>query len=89
MASGKDKRIYLRTSAAQTLLIRRAAQAQRKSVSQFILDSACQSAESALYDLRTIRLDEQGWKQFEAALKRGPREVPELVKLFHEKAPWD
>jgi len=89
MASGKDKRIYLRTSAAQTMLIRRAAQAQRKSVSQFILDSACQSAESALYDLRTIRLDEQGWKQFEAALKGSAREVPELVKLLHEKAPWD
>src|SRR5208282_1341469 len=52
MASGKSRRIYLRASAEQTGLIRRAAETQRKSTSQFVLDSACRSAESALYDLR-------------------------------------
>jgi len=90
MASSlKSSRINLRASANQSRLIRRAAEAQRKSVSEFILDSACRSAESALFDLRTIRLDGQGWKQFVSALDRGAKEIPELVRLFGEKAPWD
>ncbi len=89
MASAKDSRIHLRASAAQAALIRRAAEARRESVSEFILDSTCRSAESALYDLRTIRLDEQSWNQFTAALNRDAKEVPELVELFKEKGPWD
>ncbi|MGO9606462.1 MAG: DUF1778 domain-containing protein [Candidatus Binataceae bacterium] len=88
MSSAKNSRINLRASAAQATLIRRAADAQRKSISEFILESACQSAESALYDVRTIRLDEKGWKQFESSLARKGREVPELVELFKEKTPW-
>jgi len=89
MSPAKDSRIYLRASASQTTLIRRAAEVQRKSMSEFVLDSACRSAESALYDLRTIRLDERGWAQFTAALDRDARVVPELQELFNEKAPWD
>jgi uncharacterized protein (DUF1778 family) len=89
MATAKDSRIYLRASAEQATLIRRAAQVQRKSTSEFVLDSACRSAESALYDLRTIRLDERGWNQLATALDREAREIPELVELFKEKAPWD
>jgi uncharacterized protein (DUF1778 family) len=89
MAIAKDRRIYLRASREQNSLIRRAAETQRKSVSEFVLESACRSAESTLYDLRTIRLDERGWKQFTAALNREGKEIPELVELFKERAPWD
>ncbi len=89
MAVQKSRRLYLRASPEQSSLLRRAAAAQRKSVSEFVLDSACRSAESALHDLRTIRLDERGWRQFTAALRRDGREIPELVELFTEKAPWD
>jgi len=89
MATVKGSRIYLRASAEQINLIRRAAEAKRKTTSEFVLDSACRSAESALYDLRTIRLDQKGWKQFTAALGREARDIPELIDLFNEKAPWD
>jgi uncharacterized protein (DUF1778 family) len=89
MAIAKNGRINLRTSPEQAALIRRGAQAQRKSVSEFVLDSACRSAEQALYDLRTIRLDTRGWNQLTAALRRDGKEIPELVELFREKAPWD
>lgn len=89
MATTKTHRMNLRVSAAQESLIHRAAQALNKSTTEFVLESACRSAESALYDIRTIRLDERDWKQFRAALDREAREVPELVQLFKEKAPWD
>jgi uncharacterized protein (DUF1778 family) len=89
MATAKDNRIYLRASKEQINLIRRAAEVKRKTTSEFVLDSACRSAESALYDLRTLRLDEKGWSQFVAALDRDAQEIPELIDLFNEEAPWD
>ncbi|MEA2648076.1 MAG: hypothetical protein QOG61_511, partial [Candidatus Binataceae bacterium] len=52
MAS-KAARINLRTTPEQAALIRRAAEVQRKSVSEFVLESACRSAESTLFDTKT------------------------------------
>lgn len=89
MASFKAARINLRTTPEQDTLIRRAAEAQRKSVTEFVLESACRSAESALFDTRTLLLDEQGWKQFNDALDREAKAVPGLVELFRQNAPWD
>jgi len=89
MSSSKAARLNLRTTPEQQALIRKAAQAQRKSVSEFVLESACRSAESALFEAKTLLLDRQGWKQLNDALARGARVIPELLELFHEKAPWD
>ena len=89
MASFKASRINLRTTPEQSKLIRRAAEAQRKSVSEFVLESACRSAESALFDTKTFMFDKQGWEQFNKALKRQAKAIPELVELFRESAPWD
>jgi uncharacterized protein (DUF1778 family) len=89
MASFKAARINLRTTPEQSTLIRRAAEIQRKSVSEFVLESACRSAESALFDTRTFLFDKQGWKQFNDALNRRAKAVPELVELFRQNAPWD
>lgn len=89
MASPKTARINLRTTPEQDLLIRRAAKAQQQSVSDFILESARRSAESALLDAKTLLLDRQGWEQLNKSLNRRARAVPELVDLFGEKTPWD
>jgi uncharacterized protein (DUF1778 family) len=89
MGSSKVARINLRTTPVQDALIRRAARAQRKSVSDFVLESACRSAESALLDVKTFMLDDAGWRQFTRALNRKPKALPALVDLFREKAPWD
>ena len=48
MASRKDARINLRTTREQDTLIRRAADAQGKSVSEFVLEAACRSARKRL-----------------------------------------
>jgi uncharacterized protein (DUF1778 family) len=89
MASSKVARINLRTTPQQDRLIRRAAEAQRKSVSDFILESACRSAESALLDTKTLLLDRRGWEQLNKSLNRRAAAIPELVELFAEKAPWN
>ncbi len=89
MASLKVARINLRTTPQQDILIRRAAEAQSKSVSDFVLESACRSAESALFETKTMLLDRQGWEQFNKSLGRKAKAVPKLVELLREKAPWD
>ena len=89
MASLKIARINLRTTPEQDRLIRRAAAAQRKSVSDFVLESACRTAESALFETKTLLLDRQGWEQINKSLHRRSKAVPALVELFREKAPWD
>jgi len=87
MASSKVARINLRTTPEQDVLIRRAASVQRKSVSDFVLESACRSAESALLDMKTLMLDRQGWEQLNKSLRRPAKAIPALVALFREKAP--
>jgi uncharacterized protein (DUF1778 family) len=89
MASTKAARINLRTTPEQVRLIRRAAELQRKSISEFVLESACRSAESALFDTKTFMFDKQGWKQFKDALDRKAKAIPEFVELLRESAPWD
>jgi len=89
MASHKAARINLRTTRERDTLIRRAAGAHRKSVSEFVLEAACRSAESTLLDTKTILLDKQGWEQLSEELDRDAREVSELVKLFRDSVPWD
>ena len=89
MRSSKVARINLRTTPEQDRLIRQAAEVQRKSVSDFVLESACRSAESALFEMRTLLLDRQGWEQLNKSLNRKAKAAPGLVKLFREKAPWD
>jgi uncharacterized protein (DUF1778 family) len=46
-------------------------------------------AGSAFSTSETFVFDERAWEQFIAALDSPPREIPELVKLFRAKAPWD
>jgi Protein of unknown function (DUF1778) len=46
-------------------------------------------AGSAFSISETFVFDERAWEQFLAALDSPSREIPELVKLFRAKAPWD
>jgi hypothetical protein len=46
-------------------------------------------AGSAFSISEMLLLDERAWEQFVAVLEGPPREIPELVKLFRAKAPWD
>jgi uncharacterized protein (DUF1778 family) len=89
MTSPKVIRINLPLTSDQNILIRRAAEVQQNSVSDFVLESACLSAESALLDRKTLLLDRPGWEQLNKSLSRKGKSSPELVKLLREKAPWD
>lgn len=85
LASSKTLRVDLRISPAAKQMIQAAAQAQGKTVSEFLLNSGLASAAETLADRRLFILDDAQWVAFEAALDAPPRARPRLAHLM--KAP--
>lgn len=85
----KTERINLRATPQQQILIHQAAEIRRKSMSEFILESACEAAEKALLDQRLFFLDDAQWIAFQEELNRPAEVKPALKKLMEEKAPWE
>lgn len=79
--------LRLTKSAKQTL--QAAAAAARKSVSEFVLETALSEAEERLADRRIFALDTKRWDAFVAALDAPPRRHPRLDRLFREKSVFD
>lgn len=72
--------LRLTASAKQTL--HAAAAATRRSVSEFVLDSALARAEETLSMRRHFGLNSEKWEAFVAALDGEPRELPRLEALL-------
>jgi uncharacterized protein (DUF1778 family) len=62
--STKDQRVNLRVSARQGQIIRRAAAATDRTMTDFILESVVECAERVLADRRWFLADEQQWAEF-------------------------
>ena len=67
---GKDSRLNLRVTPRQGYLIRRAAAALDKSVTEFVLDSVALEAERVLAEQRWFMLPEGEWERFNELLER-------------------
>lgn len=91
MAKGgiRTARFGLRATHQQEVLIRRAAEVSRKSVTEFVLNSACVAAENALLDQRLFLADEKSWQAFLDALERPARIKPHLSELMRRHTPWE
>jgi uncharacterized protein (DUF1778 family) len=85
----RAENINLRVSRSQKALIDRAAEAQGRNRSDFMLDAACREAESVLLDRRYFNLDEDAFQRFTAMLDAPPKSNPRLARLLRTKAPWD
>lgn len=82
--SQRDSRLNIRTSAHQQQIIRSAAAALDKSVTDFVLDSATTNAERVLADRRWFILAPDAWEEFEALLDAPVAETPKLAALLSE-----
>lgn len=85
----RSGRLGLRAAPGQEALLRRAAQAANKTLTEFILDSACAVAEQTLLDQRYFLVNQAQWKAFNEILDRPARSKPALKKLMQHKAPWE
>ena len=85
----RSEKLDLRLTSTAKRALQAAAAASRRSVSEFVLESALSRADEALADRRTFGLNAAQWKGFMAALDAPPRPVPRLERLLKEPGFFD
>lgn len=85
----RDAAINLRALPEQRDLIDQAASALGKNRSDFMLEAACERAQSVLLDQVFFRLDAHRFEQFVASLDAPPAPNPGLERLMAVRPPWD
>ena len=85
----RSEKLDLRLSPEAKRLLHAAAQATRRSVSDFVLESALARAEETLPDRQRFGLDAGRWDAFLAALEAPPRPMPRLQRLLTEPSVFE
>lgn len=85
----RSARLGLRATPEQEKVLRRAADVSRKSLTDFILDSACLAAEQTLLDQRLFMVSSSQYQALLDLLDQPEQDNPGLQELFSRKAPWE
>lgn len=87
--SSRSSRLGLRATPEQEAVLRRAAEVTHKSLTDFILDSACKAAEETLLDQRLFMVPGSQYQALLEMLERPEEENAGLRELFARPAPWE
>jgi uncharacterized protein (DUF1778 family) len=85
----RTEKLDLRLTRQAKRTLQAAAATSRRSVSEFVLESALARADEALADRRTFSLNHAQWKAFSAALDAPPRPLPRLGRLLKQPGFFD
>lgn len=85
----RSEKLDLRLTPGAKRTLQAAAEAEHKSMTEFVLDSALAAASDVLAEQRTIRLDAEQWKAFMEALDAPPADHPRLKRLLAEPGVFD
>jgi uncharacterized protein (DUF1778 family) len=85
----RSEKLDLRLTPEAKRVLNAAARASRRSVSEFVLESALARAEEALPDRQHFGLDAKNWQAFIAALDAPPRPLPRLKRLLSEPSVFE
>lgn len=83
------EKLDLRLTPAAKSVLQSAAVAARRSVSEFVLESALAHAEETLPSRRRFGLNAERWEAFQIALDARPKSSKRLVKLFNEPSVFE
>lgn len=86
--SSRSARLGLRATPEQELVLRRAAEVAHKSLTDFILDSACLAAQQTLLDQRLFMVSGDQYQSLMDLLEQPVQPNEGLRDLFSRKAPW-
>ena len=86
--SARSARLGLRATPEQEVVLRRAADVAHKSLTDFILDSACLAAEQTLLDQRLFMVSGGQYQALMDFLDQPEQPNDGLRELFSRKAPW-
>jgi len=87
--ASRTARLGLRATPEQEAVLRRAAEVAHKSLTDFILDSACLAAEQTLLDQRLFMVSGSQYQALMDLLDRPEQPNDGLRELISRKAPWD
>lgn len=85
----RSARLGLRATLEQEAVLRRAAEVAHKSMTDFILDSACQAAEQTLLDQRLFMVSASQYQALLDLLDSPVEHNAGLQELFSKPAPWN
>lgn len=88
-ASVRSARLGLRATPTQEAVLRRAAEAAHKSLTDFILEAAYQAAEQTLLDQRLFMVSGSQYQAVLGMLDRPESDNPGLADLFSRPPVWD
>jgi uncharacterized protein (DUF1778 family) len=80
----RSEKLDLRLTMSAKRVLQSAAQAERRSLSDFVLESALARAADALPDRQRFGLNREQWQAFQAALDAPPTPAPRLANLLNE-----
>lgn len=85
----RSEKLDLRLTRKAKAVLKAAAVASNRSVSEFVLESALARADEALADRDAFGLNPAQWQAFLAALDAPSRPLPRLERLFREPGFFD
>ena len=88
-APHKEYPLSMRLPEADVAIIDRAAALRGRSRTDFVREAAVRAAEAALVDASPIRMSEEGFAEFLAALAAPAMAPREMVEILKRRAPWD
>lgn len=87
--TSRSARLGIRATPEQEAILKRAAEVRHKSLTEFILDSACSAAEQTLLDQRLFMVTTGQYEALLDLLDQPAKPNPGLERLFSKKAPWE
>ncbi|MFN8839252.1 MAG: DUF1778 domain-containing protein [Burkholderiales bacterium] len=87
--AARTARLCLRATPENEDVLRLGAEVAHKSLTDFILDSACLAAEQTLLDQRLFMVSGSQYQALMDLLERPEQANDGLRDLFARKAPWD
>ena len=85
----RNEKLDLRLTPSAKRALQIAASAARRSVSEFVLESALARAEETLPDRQKFGLSAGQWEAFQAALDAPAQPAPRLAKLLREPSVFE
>jgi uncharacterized protein (DUF1778 family) len=86
--AARQSRINLRASARQEQLLKQAAVATDRTMTDFVLESAVVEAERVLADRRWFLISDEQWDEFQRLLEQPARDLPRLRALLAKPSPF-
>ena len=85
----RSEKLDLRLTSSAKRALQVAARASRRSVSEFVLESALARADETLPDRQRFGLNAEQWAAFQAALDTPAQPAPRLAKLLQEPSVFE